>query len=84
MDQIATTVIVVTVLLNFVATILVWRSGSYMKQQKRYQTLLVWLLPLIGALLCLIVMRETRRKATPATTANNPHESPPGVGSHAD
>ena len=84
MDQFATIVIVVALLLNFVATILVWRSSSYTTQQKRIQTLLIWLLPFLGALLCLIVMRETRRRATAASKSNSPHESPPGVGSHYD
>jgi hypothetical protein len=40
-------------------TVLVWRSGQYSTGQKWLQTMLVWALPLLGAMLCHAVIRRT-------------------------
>ncbi len=52
--------IMVTVLFNFAVTIAVLLSRSLEPSQKFYQTLIVWLLPVIGATLCVVLLREPR------------------------
>jgi hypothetical protein len=46
------------VLLQVWATVRVYRSDLYEREQKWMQTKLIWLVPLIGAMLVLSVMKE--------------------------
>ncbi|WP_347888607.1 hypothetical protein ABHF54_02500 [Nitrosomonas europaea] len=42
------------VLLNVAATLVVLRSAVFSSSQRRLQIILVWLLPLLGAIICLV------------------------------
>jgi len=41
-----------------VITLRVWKSGIYDREQKVLQSKLIWLVPLIGAMLVMSVMQE--------------------------
>ena len=62
-------VILALLLGNLVVTIGLVRSPAYTGEQKILQCLLVWLIPLVGALLAWSVLREERQK----WRADNPH-----------
>ena len=84
MNNVLLVPIIIVAVLNLVTSILVLRAKIFKREEKRYQFFLVWLLPLVGSLLCLFVMRETFRAAKPSSKTNAPTESPPGIGSYYD
>ena len=47
--------------LQGVATWRVWRSDAYERDQKVAQTRLIWFLPLVGAVLVLMMLRDAER-----------------------
>ena len=67
---------------NVVASVLVLRAKFYDRAQKRNQLALIWLLPMVGSVLCLFVIRETSRSAKRSSNSTPPSESIPGIGSH--
>jgi NADH:ubiquinone oxidoreductase subunit K len=72
-------------LLNGVATLLVCRSAIYAREQKKYQVILIWAVPIFGALLCLLVLYYTFRRATPTRRSeSNRNAIPMSVGSYSD
>ena len=74
-------VLVLVVAWNLVATIRVAKSSAYENTQKIFQYWLIWVLPIIGATLCYVLVNETTK--APATPVNseleNPAESIPGT-----
>lgn len=68
--------------LNVVASVLVFRAKFYDRAQKRNQLALIWLVPMFGSLLCLLVIRETNRSGKRASNSTPPSESIPGIGSY--
>jgi hypothetical protein len=57
--------VVALVLLDLAVTVGVARSGLYEPGQKRLQYLLIWLLPLLGAAIVGLVLREQLRQPRP-------------------
>jgi cyanate permease len=51
-------------LLNVAATIAVWRTPLYEPSQRVRQTLIVWVLPAVGALLILVVWWSAREDSS--------------------
>lgn len=47
-------------LLNAVASVRVWHRPQVPQQQRAAQLLVVWLLPVVGALLCMLFVAMTR------------------------
>ena len=50
--------IVIAILLNAYATIRIWRKEEFTKFQKGAQSLIVWLIPFIGALFILAFIKD--------------------------
>jgi hypothetical protein len=48
--------------LQTVATQRVWHTDLYDREQKVAQTRLIWFVPLIGAVLVLMMMRDARQR----------------------
>ena len=76
---------------NLVVSFAVWRSALYETAQRRLQYLLIWLLPLLGAIVAWVVLRnhsgpEMRRgdgiTGNPYVPWNDPGESDGHGGSH--
>lgn len=72
------------ILFNVVASMLVLRAKYFDRTQKRNQLVLIWLLPVIGSLLCFFVIRETNRTAKPSSKSSAGSASTPGIGSYYD
>jgi hypothetical protein len=47
--------------LQTIATLRVWRTDLYARDQKVAQTRLIWFVPLVGAVLVLMMMREAKQ-----------------------
>lgn len=47
-------------LFNLVASVLVWKRHEVPAQQRVAQLLMVWLLPVVGGLLCIVFVAMTR------------------------
>lgn len=47
-------------LLNVLATLVVWRTALYERSQRVFQTVIVWILPVVGALVALIAWWSAR------------------------
>jgi hypothetical protein len=47
--------------LQTLATLRVWHSDLYEREQKVAQTRLIWFVPLVGAVLVLMMMREAKQ-----------------------
>lgn len=50
--------IALVLLLNSAATYVVFNTYFEVKERRRYQTLFIWLVPLVGAMLAIYVNRE--------------------------
>ena len=48
--------------LQGLATLRVWRTDLYAREQKVAQTRLIWFVPLVGAVLVLMILRETKQE----------------------
>ena len=55
------------VALDLAATVVVVRSALYTRRQKSLQVLLAWLVPVVGAIACLVAARNDARPYRPAT-----------------
>lgn len=53
----------ILVMLNLTATWVVLHSGGFSAAQRRWQLALIWLLPLIGAVVCAQLARTDAREA---------------------
>lgn len=84
MNDFLLALVVLVALFNAVASILVLRAKYFSGAQKRNQLILIWLVPVVGSLLCLLVMRETNRTAKPSSKSSTPTASNPGIGSYYD
>jgi len=47
--------------LQTLATMRLWRTDLYARDQKVAQTRLIWFVPLVGAVLVLMMMREAKQ-----------------------
>jgi uncharacterized membrane protein YeaQ/YmgE (transglycosylase-associated protein family) len=47
------------------ATLRVWRTDLYAREQKVAQTRLIWFIPLVGAVLVLMILRESKHEWRP-------------------
>ena len=56
--SLVTVFVVALVVLNFCATVKLWRSESYTLGQKIAQSLIIWLIPVLGTSLVLFLMRQ--------------------------
>ena len=54
------TVVTVALLINVVASIALVRSGTFTRRQKRLQAVLVWVVPIVGAITCLYFLTESQ------------------------
>lgn len=48
--------------LQVFATVRVWQSDLYTREEQVAQTRLIWFVPVVGAVLVLMMMRETKRE----------------------
>ncbi len=51
------------VVINGAASLAVWKSRLYTREQCRNQLVIIWLLPLVGALIVLVALRSAREDA---------------------
>lgn len=60
-------VIVASIVLayKYYVSLLVWRTRFYEPRQKRIQLLVIWILPVLGALVCHVVVRTHGDKCVP-------------------
>ena len=70
----------VALLLNLFATYVVTQSTSYTTERKTLQVILVWLIPLLGAIIC-IVFERADRSATPTQRSSEFCENADASGS---
>jgi hypothetical protein len=67
--------------LDAIASVLVLASKSYTRSQKLLQILLIWVVPLLGAIAVLVFIVEDWRVSKPIRRDNfDPPENPPGMG----
>lgn len=59
------TLVIAIVVFNITATITVLRPGSLSRNQRIAQIMLVWLIPVIGAVICLAVTASQIREIPP-------------------
>jgi hypothetical protein len=62
-------IVIGTVVLNLWATRTVALSNAYTRQQKQAQSLVVWLVPIVGAVLCLYLANEAQPHSTPSSAS---------------
>ena len=74
----------VATLLNLVATVCVMRSDVYSASQKALQAMLVWLLPLIGAIWVIGVWAHDRKSASRDPDRHGEGPWLPGIGPESD
>lgn len=70
-----TVVLGILAMLNVTATVAVVRSDVFSPAQKGWQFGLIWLVPLIGAIACLLLVRN---EASQADGSLPPHDLAPG------
>ena len=72
------------VILNLVATVCLMPSAAYSRSQKTLQLVLIWLLPLVGAILVIGVWAHDRKSASRDPVRH--HEGPwlPGISPESD
>ena len=58
MKNILAAIILIVILFNIYATIRVWSKNEFDKFQKTAQSIIVWLVPIIGALLILTFIKD--------------------------
>ena len=60
--------------LDLYATWAIWREPDLTGAQKGLQSAFVWLLPLLGAIVCLNVVRAMNREPIPRSSSFTPSE----------
>lgn len=66
----------VLVMLNLAATRVVLRSGGFSPAHQRWLLALIWLVPLIGAVVCVQLAKTDAREAGLVLSQHDPHEYP--------
>jgi hypothetical protein len=61
MNIILFTLITILILLNVIVSVLVIRASAFSSTQKAYQIILIWLVPFLGASICLYFVRESTK-----------------------
>jgi hypothetical protein len=74
--------VTVAVVLNLVATVRLMRSAVYSASQKALQLAVIWVIPLIGAILVLSVSAHDRKSRAPVRYDEGPWL--PGIGPEND
>jgi hypothetical protein len=74
----------VVVVLNLVATVCLMPSNLYSRSQKTLQSVLIWVLPFVGAILVLTVLVHDRKSASPDPVLNDEGPWLPGIGPESD
>ena len=70
MNYITYIVATVIVLLNIYATVRLWRSDSFNQFQKTAQSVIVWLLPVVGAVMVIAFIKEDETPKGPDNPNN--------------
>jgi len=73
----------ILLILNILVTIILLKNASFSNKQKKYQLILIWLLPLLGALLIYTFIREDNKtfivtKTNNSRSIDNPSETESG------
>ena len=84
MNSLLLALVITVAMLNVVTSVLVVREKVFKGSQKRNQIVLIWLLPVVGSLLCLFVIRETNQSAKACSKSSPPTAGMPGIGSYYD
>jgi energy-coupling factor transporter transmembrane protein EcfT len=67
----------VVVILNFVASYVVWSTYFEVKERRLYQIIFVWFVPLLGAFTVIYINREDSFKGRHLNkVGNNPGQTP--------
>jgi hypothetical protein len=74
----------VVVVLNLVATVCLMPSNLYSRSQKTLQSVLIWVLPFVGAILVLTVLAHDRKSASPDLVRSDEGLWLPGIGPLSD
>jgi hypothetical protein len=74
----------IVVVLNLAATVCVTSSIVYSSSQKALQLLLVWLLPLLGAILVLSFWAHDRKTSSRSPVRDDQEPWLPGIGPESD
>lgn len=61
MNIILFTLITILIIFNAIVSVLVIRASAFSSNQKAYQIILTWLVPLLGASICLYFVRESTK-----------------------
>ena len=61
MNIILFTLSTILIFLNVIVTVLVISANAFSSNQKAYQIILIWLVPLLGASICLYFVRESTK-----------------------
>lgn len=64
----------VLLLFNVVVTTMVLRHREFSREQKLYQFLFIWLVPILGALVCWSVHREVSQTYSRESKGSNPSD----------
>jgi hypothetical protein len=70
-DNVKEWIFVILILGNLYVTYKLLKSELYEKQQKIYQILIIWLLPLIGTIVVLMFLSEDDKKTKRQNNSNN-------------
>ena len=75
-------------ILNCIATYIVWNTYFEVKERRKYQTLFIWLVPLIGSFMTIYINREDYfAEKNKLKIGNNPNITDSqaiGMGYHSD
>lgn len=66
----------ILVMLNLAATRVVLRSGGFSPSQRRWQLALIWLVPIIGAVVCVHLAKTDARDAGLVLSQHDPNQYP--------
>lgn len=66
----------ILVMLNLAETRVVLRSAGFSPAQRRWQLALIWLLPLIGAVMCMQLAKTDARDAGWVLSQHDPNQYP--------
>lgn len=69
----------VLVMLNLAATRVVLRSGGFSPAQQRWQLALIWLVPIIGAVVCVHLAKTDAREVGLVLSQHDPHDPSDGA-----
>lgn len=73
----------ILMMLNLAATWVVLRSSGFSAAQRRWQLALIWVLPLIGSVVCVQLARTYAREAGLVLSQHDPNRYP-GDGAYSE